>query len=542
MDFGNPELIIFGLMSSLKTGNVLLDIMLCLFLPNLFRRLQTYLQEGSQHFARFVEFKGREYNRYIVHKKSNADYWSSGNNGTDAKNQILQKALRLYMGRVLKLTFPSGDTQLSSVKESGSGNNNNKTETQAEQLKKFKVNSMPANDIFIELEPGLFFRNVTDTREEQNNRRKQSEEVRTVTEVKYHFKCIDRVNGKKVVDGFIRKAYDWYIQEMEKDMDVARYMYQPLVPASLFTEEKKKVYKRYKLSDDKSFDALFFPEKERLVRLIDNFMERKGKFQIPGFPYKLGLLLHGPPGTGKTSMVKAIAHRTKRHIISVPLSRIRTNQELMDVMFDQMYPYVGLEDGIKNVHKFNEVIFLMEDVDAAGQVIHARSNMKEKMLSTAMRQNTLVLGEKYLDDPTKLLKSLEEKKDPVSGKKKNWWDIPDKLDLAGLLNVLDGVVDCPGRILIMTTNHPEKIDPAVTRPGRINCQMYMGHMSSENAYEMICHYYGDVITPPEKVLLKKALSELFVRDPGYKWSPAEVEQMCAEAPTMDGLIEKINKC
>ena len=39
---------------------------------------------------------------------------------------------------------------------------------------------------------------------------------------------------------------------------------------------------------------------------------------------------------------------------------------------------------------------------------------------------------------------------------------------AGLLNVLDGVVDCPNRIVVLTTNHPEKLDPALIRPGRIN--------------------------------------------------------------------------
>jgi hypothetical protein len=44
----------------------------------------------------------------------------------------------------------------------------------------------------------------------------------------------------------------------------------------------------------------------------------------------------------------------------------------------------------------------------------------------------------------------------------------DDLNLAGLLNVLDGVVDTPNRIVIMTTNHPEKLDPALIRPGRIN--------------------------------------------------------------------------
>ena len=44
----------------------------------------------------------------------------------------------------------------------------------------------------------------------------------------------------------------------------------------------------------------------------------------------------------------------------------------------------------------------------------------------------------------------------------------DELDLSGLLNVLDGVVDCPGRIVVMTTNHPEKLDPALIRWDLVN--------------------------------------------------------------------------
>ncbi|EGZ25006.1 hypothetical protein PHYSODRAFT_384828, partial [Phytophthora sojae] len=68
--------------------------------------------------------------------------------------------------------------------------------------------------------------------------------------------------------------------------------------------------------------------------------------------------------------------------------------------------------------------------------------------------------------------------------------LEDKLSLSGLLNVLDGVIDCPGRIVIMTTNHPEKLDPALVRPGRVNKKLLLGHMGPKQVQQMI-EYYCD---------------------------------------------------
>merc|ERR1719210_2238390 len=70
----------------------------------------------------------------------------------------------------------------------------------------------------------------------------------------------------------------------------------------------------------------------------------------------------------------------------------------------------------------------------------------------------------------------------------------DKLNLSGLLNVLDGVVDTPERILIMTTNHPEQLDPALIRPGRIDKKILLGYMSPAHAISMIEHYFQESLT------------------------------------------------
>merc|ERR1712164_114900 len=83
---------------------------------------------------------------------------------------------------------------------------------------------------------------------------------------------------------------------------------------------------------------------------------------------------------------------------------------------------------------------------------------------------------------------------PLIGPKLKMSSSSDKLDLSGLLNVLDGVVDCPNRILIMTTNHPEKLDPALIRPGRIDKKLHLGYMRGPEAADMVSHYFGTTLS------------------------------------------------
>ena len=53
-------------------------------------------------------------------------------------------------------------------------------------------------------------------------------------------------------------------------------------------EESVQKYKRYKLSDHKTFGSLFFPEKDGLLELLQSFLKKQGRFGIPGYPHKLG--------------------------------------------------------------------------------------------------------------------------------------------------------------------------------------------------------------------------------------------------------------
>ena len=72
------------------------------------------------------------------------------------------------------------------------------------------------------------------------------------------------------------------------------------------------------------------------------------------------------------------------------------------------------------------------------------------------------------------------------------WKDPDQLSLSGLLNVLEGGVDTPGRIIVMTTNHPEMLDPALIRPGRVDKKLLLGHMEAVDIVSMLELYFQHV--------------------------------------------------
>jgi ATP-dependent 26S proteasome regulatory subunit len=108
---------------------------------------------------------------------------------------------------------------------------------------------------------------------------------------------------------------------------------------------------------------------------------------------------------------------------------------------------------------------------------------------------------------------------------------PDALNLAGILNVLDGILDCPERIVVMTTNHPDKIDPALIRPGRVNKKVHMGFLRWQEALQMVVHYFG-LVTATEEALIRKAVEDAPV-------TPATLEMLCGEHDTVSELCSHL---
>merc|ERR1712102_221369 len=132
-------------------------------------------------------------------------------------------------------------------------------------------------------------------------------------------------------------------------------------------------YSEFKFESGKSFDNVFYPEKSDIVKRINFFTNNKDWYKKRGIPYTMGFLFYGDPGCGKTSTIKAIANHTQRHIVSIPLNKIRTAKELLNIFYNVRMNYKDIP--------LHQRLYVLEDIDAADlkNVVGERSKKESKV-------------------------------------------------------------------------------------------------------------------------------------------------------------------
>jgi hypothetical protein len=218
---------------------------------------------------------------------------------------------------------------------------------------------------------------------------------------------------------------------------------------------------------------------QKVTNDVKEFLESADWYYRRGIPYRRGYLLYGPPGCGKTSFMTALAGELHMVICIINLSSPNLDDDQLLSLFSQAP---------------KGSILLLEDVDAA--------------FSQDSEQETEEQRTGDADDMTMMGYGVHARR----GSKKG-------LTFSGLLNAIDGVAAQEGKVLFLTTNHIDKLDEALIRPGRIDMRVYVGLASQCTVKKLFIKFYE--ITEEER---QKHQQQIGALDPEYP-STQELERL-----------------
>ena len=165
-------------------------------------------------------------------------------------------------------------------------------------------------------------------------------------------------------------------------------------------------------------------------------------------------------------------------------------------------------------------IYVLEDIDCQSDIVMERTLKKSTKLTDNNLTETINRQSPNQQSPNQQSSNqqLQNQQQFIDNSLED--DNSHKIDLSFLLNLLDGILETPGRIIILTSNHPKLLDHALVRPGRIDVIADFKKCDNKTIIEMIEYFY-DISLNNEEIETISKVSEYIV-------SPAEMGKIMFE--------------
>lgn len=387
------------------------------------------------------------------------------------------------------------------------------------------------NDIYAKI---ITKQNITD--DDNEDKKKKSTKISKNYELELIKKCdtcneIIQAQNLEILLSWVNQCVEDYTSST-KIVDDKLYIFE-------YTHSTKDEYSglelyfnEYEMNHNKNFKTnLFFEEKEKMYEYINKFKyyidktnPAETEFAKAGCAYKSCMLFDGEPGTGKTTTIKAIARETNRHIVILNMNRIKTSEDFESIIRKTKF----------NKHELigKQLLFVIEDADATNNSIFlSRDTKKEDTNNDNLDKDDK--DEKNIKKPIKdLIENIENGKKLMCELMKQ----EDQMDMSTLLNTMDGVIELDGVMLIISTNHKNKFDKAILRPGRIDYEHTFVNATNNIIREMIKHKFD--LLRDDNLIEYSEINEIH----DNLFSPAEIQSICfRNKDVKDCIIEILNK-
>ncbi|KAI0288437.1 P-loop containing nucleoside triphosphate hydrolase protein [Russula brevipes] len=207
--------------------------------------------------------------------------------------------------------------------------------------------------------------------------------------------------------------------------------------------------------------------KELLLDDARDFLDSKQWYADRGIPFRRGYLLYGAPGSGKTSIIHSLAGELGLDIYIISLSKTGLDDTSLNSLISSLP---------------EQCIAIMEDIDAAFTHGLTRETAGTELEEPRHHDSSRQGHEDSENDPNEP-QGQSRGRDSPSGSKDS------RITLSGLLNALDGISAQEGRLLFATTNRYHTLDPALTRPGRMDLHVEFRLSSQFQAKELYKRFY-----------------------------------------------------